>query len=81
VCCIRAAELDAAFQCRHCIANILLIMATCRRAKRLRKLTKMLTSRLAQTATYLFAQHTWIVLLLLMLAHIVCFAVLTIQVS
>lgn len=55
--------------------------AACRRAKRLRKLSRMMTSRLAQTATERFRLHTWGLLAILMIVHVVCFVVVVMQVG
>jgi hypothetical protein len=66
---------------RVCVLISAWWVGVCRRAKRLRKLSRMMTSRLAQTATEAFREHTWGVLALLVVAHVACFAVLVIQVT
>lgn len=53
----------------------------CRRAKRLKKLVRMMTSRTAHTATESFRKTTWLVVLGLTLAHVLCFVILTTQIQ
>jgi hypothetical protein len=48
----------------------------CRRAKRLKKLNRMMTSSAAQTATERFRKHTLYLVLAILVAHVVCFVIL-----
>lgn len=52
-----------------------------RRAKRLKKLMRMMTSTTAQLASARFNRHTYVLTLILMAAHVVCFVVLLTQVN
>lgn len=51
-----------------------------RRAKRLKKLTRLFTSSTAQSATICFRQRTWLLVLTILGAHMAAFAVLVTQV-
>lgn len=53
----------------------------CRRAKRLKKVARMLTSGVAQAAAKAWRQHTLILLVVVCAAHICCCVVLTTQVD
>lgn len=53
-----------------------LVTNWCRRAKRLKKLKRMMTGSLAQVAAERFRKHTYLVVLLLIAAHTTCFGVL-----
>jgi hypothetical protein len=50
-----------------------------RRAKRLKKLSRMLTSSIAQSATNTWKRHTLYLLAIIVVAHIACFAVVSTQ--
>lgn len=52
-----------------------------RRAKRLKKLNRLMTSTAAQVATDRFRKHTYFLVLTLMVAHVVCFVVLMTQID
>jgi hypothetical protein len=52
-----------------------------RRAKRLKKLTRMMTSTAANLAAVRFKNHTYLLTLLITGAHILCFAILYSQVD
>jgi hypothetical protein len=58
-----------------------LLLQLCRRAKRLRKLSRMLTSSIAQSATNTcqWKRHTLYLLAIIVAAHIACFAVVSTQ--
>jgi hypothetical protein len=51
------------------------------RAKRLKKLNRMLTSSGAQSATARFKRQTWLVIGVLLAAHIMGYAVLSTQIQ
>lgn len=59
----------------------MLFSHVCRRAKRLKKLNRMVQSSAAQQATTTWRRHTLVLLGIILLAHIVCFAVLTTQID
>ncbi|KAF8055488.1 tmcC [Scenedesmus sp. PABB004] len=52
-----------------------------RRAKRLKKLNRMMTSTAAQVAAERFRRHTYLLTLVIVLAHTVCFVVLLTQIN
>jgi hypothetical protein len=54
--------------------------ATCRRAKRLRRILRQLDSPVARAPLLRFWRGTWAVVAVLALAHIVCYSVLSMQV-
>jgi len=68
-------------RCVQLLFSVEAWLVPCRRAKRLKKLTRMLTSKAAQTATDRFRSHTWALIAVLMVAHVACFGVLMYQVS
>jgi predicted Co/Zn/Cd cation transporter (cation efflux family) len=51
----------------------------CRRVKRLKKLSRMFSSGIAQAATNQWKHHTLFLLAIILIAHIACFAVVTTQ--
>ena len=51
------------------------------RAKRLKKLHRLLTCRAAQSATARFKTHTWGLVGIILAAHICCFVVLVLQIN
>jgi hypothetical protein len=51
------------------------------RAKRLKKLHRLLTCRAAQSATARFKTHTWALVGIILAAHITCFVVLVLQIN
>jgi hypothetical protein len=53
----------------------------CRRAKRLKKLVKLITVDIIQSAVNSFSLKSWLLLAVLLVAHIVCFVVLVQQVD
>eukprot|EP00775_Hariotina_reticulata_P001355 gene1355-1696_t len=57
------------------------LVADWRRAKRLKKLTRMMTSTAANMAAARFKKHTYMLTLLILGAHILCFAILYSQVD
>lgn len=54
---------------------------THRRAKRLKKLNRMMTSSVAQAAAERFKRHTLMLTGLLTIVHVVCFVVLITQIN
>lgn len=60
---------------------LLLHPPACRRAKRLKKLTRLFISSAAQGATTRFKHRTWLLLLAILSAHVAAFAVLVTQVG
>jgi hypothetical protein len=52
-----------------------------RRAKRLKKLTRMFTSSAAQSATIAFRQRTWLITAVILTAHLIGFAILVTQIQ
>jgi hypothetical protein len=52
-----------------------------RRAKRLKKLARMLTCSAAQSATLRFKRYTWLMLGLILATHIVGYAVISTEIS
>jgi hypothetical protein len=52
-----------------------------RRAKRLKKLTRLFTSTTAQSATTRFRQRTWLITFIILGAHLAAFAVLVTQIE
>lgn len=68
--------------CCHAILNTdLLPLCHCRRAKRLKKLVKLITVDIIQSAVNSFSLKSWLLLAVLLVAHIVCFVVLVQQVD
>jgi type VI protein secretion system component VasF len=57
------------------------LCAACRRAKRLKKLVRLLTGSAAQSTTLRFYQHTWVLVLLAIVAHVACFIALTLEIN
>lgn len=53
----------------------------CRRAKRLKKLSRLFTSSAAQSATITFKQRTWILTFIILAAHLVGFTILVTQIE
>jgi len=52
-----------------------------RRAKRLKKLTRLFTSSTAQSATITFRQRTWLLTVIILGAHLVAFTILVTQIE
>eukprot|EP00775_Hariotina_reticulata_P009112 gene9112-9281_t len=57
------------------------LVADWRRAKRLKKLIRMMTSSVARASADRFKIHTYLLVLVAMLAHVACFAVLFTQID
>lgn len=57
------------------------VACCCRRAKRLRRLLRQLDSPVARSALLRFWRGTWVVVAVLLLAHIVCYAILATMVG
>jgi hypothetical protein len=57
------------------------LLQLCRRAKRLKKLNRMMQSNAAQQASNAWRSRTLMLLGVVLVAHVVCFAVLTIEVD
>eukprot|EP00775_Hariotina_reticulata_P003515 gene3515-3785_t len=57
------------------------LVADWRRAKRLKKLTRMMTSTAANMAAVRFKNHTYMLALLILGAHVLCFAILYSQID
>lgn len=52
-----------------------------RRAKHLKNLNRMMTSPAAQSATDRFKRHTWLIVLVVFVVHIACFATFVVQIT
>jgi hypothetical protein len=57
------------------------VLWVCRRAKRLKKLNRVMTCSAAQTASERFKKHTLLLVLTITLAHVLCFVILVTQVN
>lgn len=57
------------------------VLPTCRRVKRLKKVSQMLASSIAQAATISWKQRTLYLLGVILVAHVACFAVIVTQIG